>query len=107
VFLFKPRLTDQRSGSKRPADLPPRWFRAALGTVIERDGMAIFIPNQKHPSLKDFAPRVLGPADNSDNTMMSKAEQIFRLAQKTKRDWRQNRKAERAASRAKLFKRAA
>src|ERR1700756_901456 len=79
-FEFRPRLITQCEGSKRPVDLPPRWFRSAVGAVVDRDGVAWFIPSQSHPALRDFGPRMLGAADNQDDKMMTEAEKVFREA---------------------------
>jgi hypothetical protein len=85
MFIFKPRLLSPPRNSKRPADLPPRWYRGGcLGQVIERDGRAVFIPGM-HPALRDFGEHDLGIADNADDLMMANAEKVFREAQSIKK----------------------
>jgi hypothetical protein len=91
-FVFRPRLVDVRPGSNRDPDRVPRWYRECLGRVVEIEGRAIFQPGA-HPSLKGFAPRQLGEADNSSDEMMAEAEKVFREAQRRKRAWRQAKKA--------------
>jgi hypothetical protein len=83
-----------REGSHRDADKPPRWFKSpVLGTVVERDGRAIFIANANHPALRSFGERDLGIADNRCDSMMKAAEENFRLCQQIKRSWKQQKKA--------------
>jgi hypothetical protein len=95
-FEFKPTVTP-RPGSLRPADLPPRWYRpGVLGDVVERDGVAWFIPLAKHPAVRDFGPRLLGAADNSDSAMMAEAEKVYKEALAVKKAWKAARKSDRA-----------
>jgi hypothetical protein len=97
MFVFRPRLLDCRERSKRDEERAPRWAKIpVLGTVIERDGRAVFVANTNHPALRSFGERDLGVADNSNDAMMTRAEEVFRLCQRIKREWKQAKKAERA-----------
>jgi hypothetical protein len=68
MFVFRPRLIDAPRNSKRDPSLPPRWWRnGCLGTVVEKEGRAVFIPGA-HPGLVGFGEHDLGIAETATTT---------------------------------------
>ena len=106
MFKFAPRCLAMRDGSLRDPEKAPRWAKDCLGSVVERDGNAVFVPGL-HPALREFGERILGIADNADDGMMAAAERTYREAQQIKKAWRAAKKATRATRMAERFKKAA
>ena len=92
---FTPRV-QLREGSHGDPNRAPRWHKAALGVIEERDANRLwFTPNRAHPALRELPDIHLG-LEGEPGTMIA-MERAFRDANLTKREWKRSRKEERAA----------